>query len=243
MPSLPSVIIGLAALAAPLSTAVSLASFIPRIDILSSQCSTVYNAQIAGCTAEDFKPAATCSAACVQGLVKIEEGVKKNCANIDVGETSIIGVFQNGIGIQALCPGVTVTTISSSSSTTKATSQTSTTQAVAATSTTSTSQAAAATSSSASSGGLILDPSATATFATLTVSAAPTNSVQPGTSSTGNNLSAQPSQFRNSQLSNTDSGGGSPFDVVATGSSSQLRVVHVSMATLIATALLFVTCA
>ncbi|KAH7385955.1 hypothetical protein BKA66DRAFT_400666, partial [Pyrenochaeta sp. MPI-SDFR-AT-0127] len=238
--SLPSVIIGLTALAAPLSAAVSLASFIPRIDILSSQCSTVYNAQIGGCVADDFKPAATCSAACVQGLVKIEEAVKKNCADIDVGETSIIGVFQNGIGIQALCPGVTVTTLSSSTSTTKATSQTSTTQAAATTVTTSNSQTDAAKSSSASTGGLTLDPSATATLATLTVSAAPSSSGAPGASSTGNNLSAQPSQLRNSQLSNSDSGGGSPFDVVATGSSSQLRIVDISMATLLATALLFI---
>ncbi|CAO2651915.1 Nn.00g001980.m01.CDS01 [Neocucurbitaria sp. VM-36] len=242
-PSLRTIIFGLAVLTGTTSATVSLASFIPRIDNLPIQCSNVYNSRIEGCTAEDFNPTATCSSACVQGLVKITEAVNSGCSNVDVGETSIIGVFQNGLGIQALCPGVTVTTISSTSSSTTAPAQTSTQAVASTTSTTSTSETEDDEPSSTSSAGLLTDPGATGTFTTSTVNAPPTSAAQPGASSTDTNNSASPSGVANSQLSNADSGGGSPFDVVATGESSRLRVVDVSMATLLATALLFVACA
>lgn len=239
-PSLRAVIFGLAALASTTSATVSLASFIPRIDTLPSQCASVYNSKIDGCTAEDFKKSATCSSACVQGLVKITEAVNRSCKDVDVGETSIIGVFQSGFGIQSLCPGVTVTTIASTSSSTQAPAQTSTHAVPSTTSTTSTTSTAETQDvqpSSTSSGGILVDPSATATLVTSAVNAPP----EP--SSTENSNLASPSRVANSQLSNADSGGGSPFDVVATASSSRLRVTEVGMAALSAMALLFVACA
>lgn len=239
--SLRAVIFGLVALAGTTSATVSLASFIPRIDNLPTQCANVYNARIEGCTADDFKSTATCSSACVQGLVKITEAVAKDCINVDAGETSIIGVFQNGLGIQALCPGVTVTIISSTSSSTTVAAQTSTSAVASTTSTTSTTSTSETTTSepsSTSSGGLITDPGATGTFVASTVNAPATSAAQP--SSAEPQSSASASQKVNSQLSNSDSGGGSPFDVVATGSSSRLRVIDVSVASLLATSLLFV---
>ena len=242
-PSLRAVIFGLTALVGSTSASVSLASFIPRVDNLPSQCANIYNAKIEGCTAADFAQSATCSNACVQGLVKITEAVNRACQDVDVGETSIIGVFQNGLGIQSLCPGVTVTTISSTSSSTRAPAQTSTEAVASTTSTTSTSETQDAQSSSTSSGGLITDPKATATLVTSAVNAPPTTAAQAEPSPTGNSESAKPSGKANSQLSNADSGGGSPFDVVATASSPRLRVTDVRMAALLAIALLFVACA
>ncbi|KAF1849433.1 uncharacterized protein K460DRAFT_354282 [Cucurbitaria berberidis CBS 394.84] len=254
-PSLRAVIVGLVALAGTTSASVSLASFIPRIDNLPAQCASVYNSRIDGCTPDDFKPTATCSAVCVQGLAKITEAVIARCKDVDVGETSIIGVFQNGLGIQALCPGVTVTTISSIASSTRAAVPTSTRAVASTTLTTPTTSTASTTStpstsqtkdgqlSSTSSGGLLIDPSATGTFTTSTVNAPPTSAGQPGASSTGNSNAVKPSQVPNSQLSNTDSGGGSPFDVVATGLAGRLQVTDVCTATLLAIALLVVACA
>lgn len=233
--------LGLTVFASTVSATVSLASFVPRIDNLLTQCATVYNYKIDGCVASDFSITSRCSATCVQGLVKITDAVLKSCADVDVGETSIIGVFQNGLGIQALCPGVTVTTGSSSTSTTTRVTSISSTQVAATTtaartSTTSTTQSSAPQSSSTSSGGLNIDPSATASL-TTSINASPTNVVQPGTSST-----AKPSQVAGSQLSNSDSGGGSPFDVVAVGASSHLRTFDIGVTCIIATALLLVTC-
>ncbi|OAL48909.1 hypothetical protein IQ07DRAFT_600776 [Pyrenochaeta sp. DS3sAY3a] len=234
-PSLRTAITGLAVLAGTAS-AVSLSSFTPRIDILPSACAAVYNAKIDGCVASDFNPGATCTSACVQGLVKIGEAVLRSCANVDVGETSIIGVFQNDLGIQALCPGVTVTTIPSSTSTTRAPSQTTTSPA---TTTSTSTENDDDEPSSTSSGGLIVDPSATGG---TTANTQPTNAVQPVASSPASSPAAQSSPVGNSQLSNADSGGGSPFDITASGS-SQLQAVGPALAALIATALLFVACA
>jgi hypothetical protein len=67
-----------------------------------------------------------------------------------------------------------------------------------------------------------LDPNATGTF---------TSSAAPPTDT------AQATQAPNAQLSNADSGGGSPFDVVAAGASSQLKTLDVSIAGLLAAAI------
>ncbi|KAF9692742.1 hypothetical protein EKO04_009075 [Ascochyta lentis] len=198
---------------------ISLSNFTPRIDNLPTQCKTVYNTKIDACVSSDFTAGATCSSGCLAGLAKIGAAVKAGCAGVDVGETSIIGVFQNNIGINALCPNNQQATASSSpSSTARTTLQTSTRTSAPATSTavTSTSQP-----SSTSSSGLNLDPNAT--FATSAATAAPTAALP--TSSTPNG---------NSQLSNSDSGGGSPFDVVATGAAPQLRATIAALATLLA---------
>ncbi|KAF1945974.1 hypothetical protein EJ02DRAFT_14414 [Clathrospora elynae] len=233
-PSLRAAVLGLSLLTTTISAAtVSLASFIPSIENLPLQCNIVYNAQIPGCVANDFSQGATCSRACVQGIVLIAEAVLRKCKDVDVGETSIIGVFLNGFGIQSLCPGVTVTTSSdgggSTSTSTEATNtltavtttSSSTTKATStlATSTSETSSAAQASSLSSSTGGLTLDPNASGTLATSIAIAPPT-----GTASS----TAKPTQTPDRQLSNADSGGGSPFDVVATGTSSQLQILDIT---------------
>ncbi|RMZ70361.1 PQ loop repeat [Pyrenophora seminiperda CCB06] len=237
---------------------VSLASFIPRIDNLPTACNAVYRTELAGCTADDFKPGATCTNACVQGLSQIAASVISKCANVDAGELSIIGVFQSGLGIQSLCPGVTVTTISSSGAKTSTKSSNLATSTRASLRTTLTSSATKATSTASGStddgdgdgdgdvestssapastrtGGLVLDPNTTSG-----VTLPPTSTVQAVSSSSN----SQPTDPPNAQLSNSDSGGGSPFDVQATGSSCQRETFGTAAAALLATTLLFVICA
>jgi uncharacterized cupin superfamily protein len=244
---------------------VTLASFSPQINEnkLSTSCAKVYNTAIAGCTPSDFDATkqAVCTAACLRGLSAITDEVKSGCAGVDVGELSIIGVFQNGVGTKILCPKAADVTSSRSSvasettavvrpsttaaATTKKESSTTAqvTSSAAASSTTETddgeeSSTAQETSSSSSTGGLPLDPNATGTLTTTTVVALPTDTA----SSSTNGAAATPAP--NAQLSNADSGGGSPFDVQATGSSPQLRAFDIAAgATLLATTLMFIVCA
>lgn len=228
-------IFGLTALTGTTS-AVSLASFTPRVNNLPSSCAIVYNTKIDGCQAEDFQPNAVCSRACVLGLLDITDAVQSGCADVDVGETSIIGVFQNSLGLASLCPNTPVTTITPSSSATRTTAQaqSSTQAAQSTTATTLRSTTSTATSdqpSSTSTGAIVLDPSATAT------------SVSPPSINTASKPVASPTQGNvNSQLSNADSGGGSPFDVQATGSSTQLHSAGVSLGALFMTTFFLVAC-
>lgn len=226
---------GLTALAGT-SSAVSLASFIPRVDSLPSRCAAVYNKAIDGCGAQDFVPQTVCSKSCVQGLLKITNLVQSDCANVDAGETSIIGVFQAGLGLGSLCPNTPVDTPSSTTTSRTTTQVQTSTQAAASTTSTTTTPTSTSTTlatrsaqtSSTLTGGLTLDPSATPTMAI------------PPPFSTASKPAASETSRSNSQLSNADSGGGSPFDVQATGSSSRLHSKDVSLGALFMTALLSV---
>jgi hypothetical protein len=233
-------------------SAVSLASFTPRILIPTTQCQTAYTTTIEGCTPDDFKKDARCSVACAQGMVKIADLVINSCKDAYVDQKSIVGVFLAGNGIQALCPGVTVTTIASNTATsTKAQAQPSappkvTTTSATASSTTLATSASTTTSSSestrqsqdtqpssTSSGAILVDPNPTSQ---------PPTSVQSSASSSRSSAAAKPTVAAKPQLSNTDSGGGSPFDVVA-GASSQLRVTDSTVVALLTIAMLLVACA
>lgn len=219
-----------AGLAAATGGQISLSNFTPRIDNLPSQCKTVYNTKIDACASSDFSLGATCSSGCLAGLTKIAAAVKSSCADVDVGETSIIGVFQNDLGIAALCPNNKQASSSSAlSSTTRTTLQTSTRTSVPAT--TAASSTSTAQTSSASSSGLNLDNTATSTASiTEPTGAAPTLITEPS--------SAPTSKSGSSQLSNSDSGGGSPFDIVATGTAPQTRITLASLSISMGVALL-----
>ncbi|KAF2185864.1 hypothetical protein K469DRAFT_575393 [Zopfia rhizophila CBS 207.26] len=214
------------------ASAISLANFTPRIENLPAQCQAVYTRQIAGCQAGDFSANARCSKPCIDGLVAIQQAVSTGCGNVDVPETSIIGVFLLGVGIPALCPGIEVTTIRASS--TSAAQQTST-QAEA-------SSTEAAESSSA--GGIDTDtnlpapPPAITTLATSVVNT-PDESIAPPTSTASqpqptfvfrSSSSAKPTATASSQKSNSESGGGSPFDVQAVGEAASHRCFGATMA-------------
>ncbi|OCL11055.1 hypothetical protein AOQ84DRAFT_230031, partial [Glonium stellatum] len=96
------------------TTAISLSNFTPHIDNLPSACNAVYTQTIPGCTAADFTTNTQCSKACVSGLVQISAAITSQCADADVAETSIVGVFLLGQGIPALCNNIQVTTIPAS---------------------------------------------------------------------------------------------------------------------------------
>jgi len=213
----------------------------------------VYTSGISGCVEGDFiamggsTSTPVCSTACVQGLARIQDAILKSCAGVAVGETSIIGAFQNGLGLRALCPGVTVTTRSPSTApltTTQVAVETSTEPAattapsrtsLSTANTSSTSKTEGTPSSSTPSAGSAVDPSATAsTLPSSTVAAR--SSTDAKSSTAGPN----PSQAANRQLSNAESGGGSPFDVVAVGSASQRTVLGGTASLLVATVVLLV---
>jgi hypothetical protein len=153
------------------ATDISLSSFTPRIDNLPSACRAVYTTPIDGCAASDFAAAATCSVQCLGGLVRIGVSVKTGCRDVDVGETSIIGVFQNGLGVAALCPNnKQSTSTSEASSTTTAKSETAKSTLQTSTSTRSSEQAtttaspppsSAQSSTAPSSSGIAIDTTAT----------------------------------------------------------------------------------
>lgn len=211
------------------TSSVALSDFIPAIESLPQPCATVYNQVISGCVAADFDASKQrCSAACVSGLVEISQAVSRSCSLDDVSETSIIGVFLQGQGIPILCQGVSVTTIGASSSTTTTTS--SSTKAQATSTRDAASNTADASSSSAPSSTLVTS-AANPDASTLT-QAVPTTpaAAQPSFiwSLPADSSTAAPAQTASSQKSNSDSGGGSPFDVVATGSSSQSHIQHFS---------------
>ncbi|KAF1918406.1 hypothetical protein BDU57DRAFT_412001, partial [Ampelomyces quisqualis] len=98
-----SIVLSLVFLITGTTATVSLSSFTPRVDIQNNlQCRAAYNTTIKGCQASDFTAPNRCSQSCVLGLQEISDVVNRVCKNVDLGETSIIGVFQAGIGIGSL---------------------------------------------------------------------------------------------------------------------------------------------
>ncbi|KAF2817797.1 uncharacterized protein BDZ99DRAFT_24202 [Mytilinidion resinicola] len=231
---LPTTLLALAA-----ADSIALSSFNPRIASLPPACDKVYNAPIAGCVSHDFQ--STCSSACIAGLVAISKAVAASCGDADVAETSIIGVFLLGQGIPALCSNTVVTTVGTSEPPAAQTSSSSAAQTSSSrTSETSSSQA------ESSSAGIIVDPSATpakpsSTLSTAVVSssassaaassaavtsapavaASSTASFGLSSTSTSTSTAEAPKKSGKSQLSNSSSGGGSPFDVQATGEAAR----------------------
>jgi hypothetical protein len=229
--------------------AISLANFTPRIENLPSSCSQAYTSTIAGCQASDFSPNVRCSAQCVQGLLQIADVVKRQCSNVDVPETSIIGVFMLGAGVPAVCPGIVVTTIGRSSTqgyyptSSQAPPEQTTTQAQASSSAASSSAAATdSASSSASTTSSSQESSAASSSAPSSTAAPTTTASQPQITLDTSAMAAPPAATTaaSPQKSNQDSGGGSPFDVVASGSSTQLRLGRFASAMLGVAALIAV---
>lgn len=230
--------ISLLPLFAAAARAVSLSDFTPRVDGLSDKCSTVYNREIKDCTADDLQTGENCSVACISGLLTIASQVKSYCADDDVAETSIIGVFLLGKGPETLCSNIAATTIGSGghtsttstshSSTEKTTStrETSTkatttepgTTIIAGTSTTAeatTTTAASTTSTTASS----TDDTSTSAAETTTAAAATTTAADSSSesseaaTSTSSAAASTSSGATDLESLNDGSGGGSPFDL------------------------------
>ncbi|KAB2573819.1 hypothetical protein BFW01_g1046 [Lasiodiplodia theobromae] len=231
--------ISLLPLFAAAARAVSLSDFTPRVDGLSDKCSTVYNREIKDCTADDLQTGENCSVACISGLLTIASQVKSYCADDDVAETSIIGVFLLGKGPETLCSNIAATTIgsgghtsttSTSHSTTEKTTSTRETSTeatttmepgttiIAGTSTTaeaSTTAAMSTTSTTASS----TDDTSTSAAETTTAAAATTTTADSSSesseaaTSTSSAAASTSSGATDLESLNDGSGGGSPFDL------------------------------
>ncbi|KAF2276804.1 uncharacterized protein EI97DRAFT_346404, partial [Westerdykella ornata] len=202
-------------------SALSLANFTPRIENLPSRCHAVYTTQIQGCQAGDFTTqSGTCSSQCVSGLVTIMQAVETACAGVDVPETSVIGIFLLGLGVQTLCPGIEVVTLNPSS-TTSPTSRPTTSPAQTTSATSVQTRTSPTTPTTSSPGGISVDPSVPTTLAT---------SALPPEQSTPPPESPAPNTPGSLQKSNADSGGGSPFDITATGSSVSRSSLQSTMA-------------
>ncbi|KAL5119837.1 hypothetical protein ACEQ8H_002198 [Pleosporales sp. CAS-2024a] len=227
--SLRAIALGVALAITGSAATVSLSSFTPRIDTIpSSQCQSAYNTIISGCGPSDFGPGATCSRACLVGLEELTAVVQSSCNNVDVGSTSIIGVFQAGQGILSLCgvdssSALTSPTTTTSSASTAQTSTPSTPSTPSTTLTTLTSTTTATRDAQSSRG--------------LTIDHSPTGAVPaPPTPSAALHKPPPPPQ-----LSNQGSGGGSPFDVQTAGSSR--RTFSTVLAAVAGSALLLLACA
>lgn len=236
------------------TTSVSLANFTPRIENLPSTCQSVYVRAIRGCQESDFTDngqGKTCSASCVTGLVEIQKAIQTACGSVDVPETSIIGVFLLGSGIPILCPNIVVTTIGGTPTMmmTSQAPQTTTsptddgdgeeTTTAATTSTSESTTETTTTNTSSSSSGIAIDTTVPTTF--TSVPQPPANTNQPQASSSSS--SAKTSSTASSQKSNADSGGGSPFDVVATGSAAASQISWRSVAISTIAAAIAIACA
>ena len=101
-------IVGLLPTAA-FAQSVALSNFSPQTLGLSSSCNQIYNLPISGCTFQDLSTS-KCSQQCLAGLVNINGLVNKFCAQDDISETSIVGLFKIGQAIQLLCNVAVVTT-------------------------------------------------------------------------------------------------------------------------------------
>jgi hypothetical protein len=91
------------------TNAISLSDFAPKSTNLPATCNAAYTSTILGCTTKDFAAGNQCSVACLNGLVAINAIIQTSCKDVDAGETSMIGLFLEGRGIQVLCSVAVVT--------------------------------------------------------------------------------------------------------------------------------------
>jgi hypothetical protein len=241
---------------AAVANSVSLSDFTPKITSLSSQCQAVYTTTIPGCKVSDFTNSAhTCSTSCLNGLVQINALVNQNCADDDVEETSIIGLFLLGQAIQLLCSvAVVTTTTGSTEATTKATSTSTNTNSLF------TTYSSTMTMSTAPSNTALSSVSTTSIFSQTLL---PTTRPQPSASngmignthiapspspsitstSTSTSLKVTPplesTAAEESQRSgNVGSGGGSPFDNIDNSEATSVRALGGIFVSIAATVLL-----
>jgi hypothetical protein len=201
---------------------VSLSKFVPRIENLPQTCQVAYNTSIQGCTRADFpkernENVNNCSGDCVQGLIKIAQLVNQQCSTVRVPAGSIIGVALSGDLLPKLCGGIVVVTSGQQTSTygTLATSSTSTEASTTRQAQSSSSQATKSAQSTPSS--TVASSAVTSPDQSIQL---PPSSTQQGIAVDTNTPPPAPTQTAIGQKSNPDSGGGSPFDVTFSDSSS-----------------------
>lgn len=66
-------------------------------------CVIAYNAPIQGCSRKDFENGNTCSAACQNGITRVESNIQSSCVLVSIGSSSLLDQAQNGNLLIALC--------------------------------------------------------------------------------------------------------------------------------------------
>ncbi|PKK54918.1 hypothetical protein CI102_224 [Trichoderma harzianum] len=229
------------------ANSLSLSNFQSLTSSVSVQCLYAYNLPIRGCSPSDFGSGATCSEGCITGLQAVQFSVQGFCTNINAASNSLLAEVKGGHILDALCkkdaplkstastptPPPTKTppppqTSSQSKETTSTTSTISTTsitsQPISTTSSVpSTTVTTAVTSAIPTTLTSVTIPSSTSESTTETTNAATsqtTNDQQP-TSTSEENL--KPTRRPNTQ---PGSGGGSPFDFVASSKATEFGLTR-----------------
>ncbi|KAK3295781.1 uncharacterized protein B0H64DRAFT_154493 [Chaetomium fimeti] len=91
---------------ASMASAIPLSKFQPiTATTISLGCILAYNAEIPGCSINDFVAGSTCSASCVRGLKRVESNLEYVCDRTEVSEISVLGQALLGNLVELLCPG------------------------------------------------------------------------------------------------------------------------------------------
>ncbi|OJD24075.1 hypothetical protein ACJ73_04563 [Blastomyces percursus] len=88
---------------APTVIAISLDQIQPIISFPPS-CTRVYTSEISDCTVRDFANGGSCSPECVESLEALTRSLNAACVGTRAFSTALIGLFFQGLGVQALCP-------------------------------------------------------------------------------------------------------------------------------------------
>ncbi|KAI0194356.1 hypothetical protein EV127DRAFT_216575 [Xylaria flabelliformis] len=206
-------------------SAVSLQDFqtIGIIQVPSLSCLSAYGSSISGCSRSDFKDGVQCSESCARGIQQDQANIIAACRNLEVNARSLLGLALQGGLLDALCPDLQATSVTSTvKPTTTRTfltpSQTQETSTSTQTTVESSSMITTSTSESSESSTTV-QTTPSQTDATTVVSTTPT--VTEGTttilSTTVPSTSLPSPTQTDSQPDRGSSGGGSPFDPVFVG--------------------------
>ncbi|KAL5084099.1 hypothetical protein Trisim1_012329 [Trichoderma cf. simile WF8] len=223
------------------ANSLSLSNFQSLTSSVSVQCLYAYNLPIRGCSPSDFGSGATCSEGCIAGLEAVQFSVQGFCTNINAASNSLLVEVKGGHILDALCkkdaplksttptptppPPQTTSESKKTTSTTSVASTTSTTsQPISTTSSvSSTTVTTAATSAIPTTLTSVTIPSSTSestTEATNAATSQTTNDQQPTSTSEEN---TKPTRRPNTQ---PGSGGGSPFDFVASSKATEFGLTR-----------------
>ncbi|KAL6692970.1 hypothetical protein J3F84DRAFT_350962 [Trichoderma pleuroticola] len=248
-PSLVSLVFLAGAASAHLLT---LSNFQSLTSSVSVQCLYAYNLPIRGCSLSDFTGGATCSESCIAGLQAVQFSVQGLCTNINAASYSLIVEVKEGHILDVLCktdaklrsttstptppptktppPPQTSSELKRTTSTTSTTSiQISTTSSVPSTAVTTT--VTTAVTSAIPTLTSVTIPSSTSestTEATDAATSQATNDEQPTSTS---EEQPKPTRRPNTQ---PGSGGGSPFDFVASSKATGFGLTRASITMAIA---------
>ncbi|KAI0406591.1 hypothetical protein F4802DRAFT_86600 [Xylaria palmicola] len=214
------------------TSAVSLQDFqaITIIQVPSLSCLRAYGSTIPGCSRSDFEGGAKCSTSCANGIQQDQANIIAACQNIEVNARSLLGLTLQGGLLDALCPSLQATSVTSTAkpTTTRTFLTPSQTQETLTSTTSTTDGFSIITTSTSSGGGSSTNTQDTSSLTETTgvgtspaetdpataVSSTSTPASTPSPTPTGDNQDDRPNRG--------SSGGGSPFDAVIIGGAERI---------------------